>query len=185
MANVVAATVAHFGSVDILVNNAAIASELVPGPFEASTADEWRRILDVNVVGTFLMCRAVAPHMRARQWGRIVNVGSGTAFKGLPGLAHYVASKGAIIMLTRTLANELGADNVLVNVVSPGLTMTEAVMANDRITETFGPKAIATRAIKRDAQSIDVANVIYFFTTEEAAFVTGQNLAADGGSVFH
>ena len=185
VASAVAETVARFGSVDILVNNAAIASELVPGPFEESTPAQWRRILDVNVVGTFLMCRAVAPHMRARKWGRIVNVGSGTAFKGLPGLAHYVASKGAIIMLTRTLANELGGDNVLVNVVSPGFTMTEAVRGNSEIRDAFGPRAIATRAIKREAQSIDVANVIYFFVSEEASFVTGQNLAADGGSVFH
>jgi NAD(P)-dependent dehydrogenase (short-subunit alcohol dehydrogenase family) len=123
--------------------------------------------------------------MRTRKWGRIVNIASGTAFKGAPGLLHYVASKGAIISMTRSLATELGPDNVLVNCVSPGYTLTESVRNSKDVSATYGSQAIAGRIIKRDALAVDVANAIYFFATEEANFITGQTLAADGGSVFH
>jgi NAD(P)-dependent dehydrogenase (short-subunit alcohol dehydrogenase family) len=123
--------------------------------------------------------------MRARKWGRIINIASGTAFKGVPGLLHYVASKGAIISMTRTLATEMGSDNVLVNCVSPGFTLTESVRGSKDVSASYGSQAVATRIIKRDAVAVDVANVIYFFATEEASFITGQTVAADGGSVFH
>jgi NAD(P)-dependent dehydrogenase (short-subunit alcohol dehydrogenase family) len=185
VAQLVRNTIARFGSVDLLVNNAAISAELKPGPFEEQSVEDWRRIYEVNTIGTFRMCRAVSPHMRARKWGRIINIASGTAFKGVTGLLHYVASKGAIISMTRTLATEFGPDNVLVNCVSPGFTLTESVRNSPNISASYAPQAVTSRIIKRDAQALDVANAIYFFATEEASFITGQTMAADGGSVFH
>lgn len=176
---------AQFGRIDILVNNAAISAELKPGPFEQQSASEWQRIYDVNVVGVFRMCRAVSPHMRGAKSGRIINIASGTAFKGTPGMLHYIASKGAIISMTRSLAAEFATDGVLVNAVSPGFTITESVAASPEINQAYSGAAISTRLIKRDAFPDDVAKVIYFLASPDAAFVTGQTIAADGGSVFH
>jgi len=175
----------HFGSLDILVNNAAISAELHPTPFEDQALDDWRRVYEVNVLGVFRMCRAVSPHMRQAKWGRIINIASGTAFKGAPGMLHYIASKGAILSMTRSLATEFGSDNVLVNCVSPGLTMTESVNAAEHITGHFQDFAMSTRVLKRAATAEDVANAIYYFASDDSAFVTGQTITADGGSVFH
>lgn len=181
----VQSTMERFGGIDILVNNAAISAELRPGPFEEQSADDWRRIYEVNVIGAWRTCRAVSPHMRRQKWGRIINIASGTAFKGAPGMLHYIASKGAIISMTRSLATEFGVDNVLVNAVSPGFTLTESVLASGDVLGYFGPQAIAGRAIKREAVATDVANAIFFFASTDSAFITGQTLTADGGSVFH
>lgn len=185
VAALVAAVVERFGRIDILVNNAAISAELKPGAFEQSTAEEWLRIYDVNVVGVFRMCRAVSPHMRAAKRGAIVNVASGTAFKGAAGMMHYVASKGAIVAMTRSLANEFSADGVRVNAVAPGFTITESVEANPQIRATYSAAAIPTRFLKRDGYPPDVANVMFFLASDDAGFVTGQIIAADGGSVMH
>ncbi|HJQ18492.1 MAG TPA: glucose 1-dehydrogenase [Allosphingosinicella sp.] len=176
---------ARFGSIDILVNNAAISAELHPTPFEEQKIDDWQRVYDVNVLGVFRMCRAVSPHMRRAKWGRIINLASGTAFKGAPGMLHYIASKGAILSMTRSLATEFGNDNVLVNCVSPGLTMTESVASADHITGHFQEFAMSSRVLKRAATAEDVANAIFFFASADSAFVTGQTITADGGSVFH
>ncbi|WP_313805574.1 glucose 1-dehydrogenase [Sphingobium sp.] len=181
----VARTLERFGSVDILVNNAAISAELRPTPFEEQAIDDWRRVYEVNVLGVFRMCRAVSPHMRRAKWGRIINLASGTAFKGAPGMLHYIASKGAILSMTRSLATEFGNDNVLVNCVSPGLTMTESVAAADHITGHFQDFAMSTRILRRAATAQDVANAIFFFASADSGFVTGQTITADGGSVFH
>lgn len=181
----VAAAMERCGRVDILVNNAALASALTPGPFEEKAADEWLRAYDVNVVGPFRLCRAVSPHMRAAKSGRIVNLTSGTAFKGTPGRMLYTATKGAIISMTRTLASEFGRDNILVNAVAPGLTLNEKIAASPELRERLSAAAIADRAIKRDSYPVDVANVICFLAGPDAGFVTGQIIAADGGSVFH
>ncbi|WP_324064232.1 SDR family oxidoreductase [Novosphingobium sp.] len=181
----IARVLEHFGSIDILVNNAAISAELRPTRFEDQLINDWRRVYDVNVIGVFRMCRAVSPHMRRAKWGRIVNLASGTAFKGAPGMLHYIASKGAILAMTRSLATEFGDDNVLVNCVSPGLTMTESVVAADHIMENFQEFAMSSRVLKRSATAEDVANAIFFFASADSAFVTGQTVTADGGSVFH
>lgn len=185
VAALIEAVIARHGRIDILVNNAAISAELVPGPFEQSDATDWQRIYEVNVIGVFRMCRAVSPHMRAAGRGRIVNIASGTAFKGAPGMLHYVASKGAILSMTRSLATEFAPDNVLVNCVSPGFTLTESVKAADAVNAAFLDKAVDTRLIKRHAEADDVARVIYFLASPDSGFVTGQTIAADGGSVFH
>ena len=185
VAALVATVMDQVGRIDVLVNNAAISAELKPGPFEEATADEWHRIYDVNVVGVFRMCRAASPHLRANRRGAVVNVASGTAFKGAAGMLHYVASKGAVIAMTRSLANEFAPDGVRVNAVSPGFTLTESVQANADVQAAFSGAAIATRFLKRDAYAPDVASVMCFLASDEAGFVTGQTVAADGGSVMH
>jgi NAD(P)-dependent dehydrogenase (short-subunit alcohol dehydrogenase family) len=179
----IARVMERYGRIDILVNNAAISAELKPAPFETEEASDWHRVLEVNVVGVFRMCRAVAPHMRAAKSGRIINVTSGTALKGAPGILHYVASKGAVVSMTRSLANELGSDNIVVNCVSPGFTLTESVAGSRDIMQAYSGAAIQTRFLKRDAYAPDVANVMYFLASDDAAFVTCQIIAADGGSV--
>jgi NAD(P)-dependent dehydrogenase (short-subunit alcohol dehydrogenase family) len=175
----------RFGRIDILVNNAGIASVLKPAPFESIASDRWHQVFDVNVVGAVRMCVAVSPHMRKAKAGRIINLTSGVAYKGTPGLLHYVASKGAMISVTRSLASEFAADNVLVNAVSPGFTVTDSMEASPEMIERFASVARATRLIRRDSVPADVANVIYFLAGPDSGFVTGQVLVADGGSVFH
>lgn len=181
----VAAVMDRLGRIDIVVNNAAISSQLQPGPFESFTSADWLRVYDVNVVGVVRMCRAVSPVMRVAGGGRIVNMSSGTAFKGAPGLLHYVASKGAIISLTRSLATEFGKDNVIVNAVAPGMTLTESTQGSPEFMKVFEERAIGTRVLKRHAYSEDVAGVAFFLAGPDAGFVTGQVIAADGGCVFH
>lgn len=182
---VTAEAIRRYGRIDILINNAAISAGLQPTPFEELDLEEWRRVLDVNILGAVRTCRAVAPHMRAAKSGKIINVASGMAFKGYPGMLHYVASKGAIITMTRSLANELGRDNIQVNCVSPGFTLTESIQASPDLLATYSAAVIPTRFLKRDAYAPDVANVMYFLASEDSDFVTGQTVAADGGSVMH
>jgi len=175
----------QFGAIDILVNNAAISAGLRLGPFEKQDVSEWRRILDVNVIGTFNCCRAVSSHMRSRKSGRIINLTSGMAFKGTPFLMHYVASKGAIISMTRALANELGSDNILVNAVAPGYVLSEGNLQQKEFFEAVRAPSIAGRAIKRDEMPEDVVGPILFLASDDSGFVSGQILAVDGGSVYH
>ena len=121
MQSLVDEAVERCGSIDVLVNNAGLYASLEMRPFTEIPLDEWRRVMDVNVASMFLMCRAVVPVMREHGGGRIVNISSGTPFRGVPFLLHYVTSKGAIVALTRALAKEVGKDGVLVNCVAPGL----------------------------------------------------------------
>jgi NAD(P)-dependent dehydrogenase (short-subunit alcohol dehydrogenase family) len=185
VATLVSGTLDRLGRIDILVNNAAVSATLALSPFEKLTVDEWRHVLDVNTIGTFLCCRAVAPHMRSRKSGRIVNIASGTAFKGAPFLLHYVASKGAVISMTRSLARELGGDNVTVNAVSPGYTLSEGNLGNPDFLAAHRQAAIAGRALQRDAYPEDLVGAVAFLASDDAAFMSGQILAVDGGSVFH
>jgi NAD(P)-dependent dehydrogenase (short-subunit alcohol dehydrogenase family) len=175
----------RFGSIDILINNAAVSQTLKLTKFEELSLAEWQHVLAVNTIGVFLCCRAVAPHMRARKQGRIINVASGTAFKGAPFLLHYVASKGAVISMTRALARELGSDNITVNAISPGYTLTEGNLANTAFAAAHREAAIASRALPRDAWPDDLVGAVSFLASDDAAFITGQILAIDGGSVYH
>jgi NAD(P)-dependent dehydrogenase (short-subunit alcohol dehydrogenase family) len=181
----VRSTLDAFGTIDILVNNAAIAHELVLTPFEKISKAEFDRMLAVNTVGPFLCCRAVSPIMRAKKWGRIINLTSGTAFKGAPFMTHYVASKGAVMTMTRSLAREFGPDNVLVNAVSPGYTLSEGNLANTEFLAVYRKTAIETRSLPRDAWPDDISGAVSFLASDDAAFITGQILAVDGGSVYH
>jgi NAD(P)-dependent dehydrogenase (short-subunit alcohol dehydrogenase family) len=182
---VLRATIDAYGTVDILVNNAAIASGLVLRPFERISRVEFERMLAVNTIGPFLCIRAVAPTMRAKKWGRIINMTSGTAFKGAPFMTDYVASKGAVMTMTRSLARELGPDFVTVNAVSPGYTLSEGNLANTDFLAVYRKAAIETRALPRDAWPDDISGAVAFLASDDAAFVTGQIIAADGGSVYH
>ncbi|MDO9435687.1 SDR family NAD(P)-dependent oxidoreductase [Hydrogenophaga sp.] len=185
VANMVEQTVQAFGRVDILVNNAAIAATIELRPFEKITVAEWRRMQDVNAMGPFLCIRAVAPHMRAQQQGRIVNITSGTAFKGAPFMLDYVASKGALMTMTRSLSRELGKDFITVNAVSPGYTLSEGNLANKEFLATYREAAIQTRAVPRDGWPADIVGAVVFLASSDAAFISGQIMAVDGGSVYH
>lgn len=178
-------TLDAYGRIDILVNNAAIASTLKLGPFEQISVAQWRRMQDVNAMGPFLCCRAVSPQMRKQQAGRIVNITSGTAFKGAPFMLDYVASKGALMTMTRALARELGKDFITVNAVSPGYTLSEGNLANTKFLGVYREAAIATRALPRDGWPADIVGAVAFLASDDAAFISGQILAVDGGSVYH
>jgi len=178
-------TLARCGRVDVLVNNAGLYASLPMRPFTDIPVDEWRRVMDVNVLSMFLASRAVVPRMREQGGGAIVNVSSGTVFRGVPFLLHYVASKGAIVALTRALAKELGKDNIRVNCVAPGFTMTESVRAHPEVVETLRDVTIAARTIQRDQLPEDVAGAVAFLCGPDADFVTGQTIVIDGGQYFH
>jgi NAD(P)-dependent dehydrogenase (short-subunit alcohol dehydrogenase family) len=178
-------TVAACGRVDVLVNNAGLYASLAMRPFEEIPVEEWRRVMDVNVLSMFLCCRAVVPVMRRQGGGRIVNISSGTPFRGVPYLLHYVTSKGAIVAFTRSLAKELGKDGILVNCVAPGFTMTEGVMANPEVIDKLRDVSVAARTLQRDQVAEDVVGAAVFFSGPGSAFVTGQTMVIDGGQYFH
>jgi NAD(P)-dependent dehydrogenase (short-subunit alcohol dehydrogenase family) len=173
------------GTVDVLVNNAGLYASLEMRAFDQIPLDEWRRVMDVNVASMFLMCRAVVPVMRASGGGRIVNISSGTPFRGVPFLLHYVTSKGAIVALTRALAKELGKDNVLVNCVAPGFTMSAGVEAHPEVIEKLRDVSVSARTIQRDQVPEDVAGAVAFLCGPGSEFITGQTIVIDGGQTFH
>jgi NAD(P)-dependent dehydrogenase (short-subunit alcohol dehydrogenase family) len=174
-----------FGRIDVLVNNAGIYTSLVPTPFEQLSVEEWKRVFDVNVLGMYLATRAVAPFMREAGGGRIINLASGTPYKGVPFFLHYVASKGAVIAMTRALAKELGGDNVLVNTVAPGFTISDGVLANPVQLEQLREASAKARVLVRDQYPEDIVGAVLFFAGDESSFVTGQSLVVDGGAYFN
>jgi NAD(P)-dependent dehydrogenase (short-subunit alcohol dehydrogenase family) len=181
----VAETVERCGSIDLLVNNAGLYASLEMRPFEQIPLEEWRRVMDVNVSSMFLMCREVVPVMRGRGGGRIVNISSGTPFRGVPFLLHYVTSKGAIVAFTRALAKELGKDGVLVNCVAPGITISAGVEAHPEVIEKLRDVSVAARTLQRDQVPEDVVGAVVFLCSPGAGFVTGQTIVIDGGQYFH
>jgi len=181
----VAYTLEEYGAIDALVNNAGIYSSLVPTGFESLTAEDWRRVLDVNVLGLFLCCKAVMPAFRQAGQGSIVNISSGVAFKGNPLMAHYVASKGAVISLTRALATECGEHRVRVNSVAPGFTLSDGVKQNSNLIDGVKGPSLKGRVLSRDMTAEDLVGAVAFFVGNESAFITGQTLVVDGGAYFH
>jgi NAD(P)-dependent dehydrogenase (short-subunit alcohol dehydrogenase family) len=184
VAEFVAAVLARFGRVDGLVNNAAIFASLKPKPFEEIDSDEFDRVLQVNVRGIFECVRAVLPAMRAQGYGKIVNISSGTFYKGTPGMAHYVASKGAVIALSRVMARELGRDGICVNAVAPGFTISEGVR-DWEATPGLNAQSIASRCLPREQLPEDLNGTITFLLSSDSDFITGQTVAVDGGSVMN
>jgi NAD(P)-dependent dehydrogenase (short-subunit alcohol dehydrogenase family) len=173
------------GSIDILVNNAGLYASLEMRSFEQIPLDEWRQVMDVNVASMFLTCRAIVPIMRANGGGKIVNISSGTPFRGVPFLLHYVTSKGAIVAFTRALAKEIGKDNVLVNCVAPGFTMSAGVESHPEVVEKLRDVSVSARTIQRDQTPEDVVGAVVYLCGPGSDFVTGQTIVIDGGQTFH
>jgi NAD(P)-dependent dehydrogenase (short-subunit alcohol dehydrogenase family) len=185
VARMVDETFERCGSIDILVNNAGLYASLAMRPFTEIPLAEWNRVMEVNVASMFLTCRAVVPVMRQQGGGKIVNISSGTPFRGVPFLLHYVTSKGAIVALTRALAKELGKDGIHVNCVAPGFTMSDGVKEHPEVVETLRDVSVAARTIQRDQVPEDVVGAVVFLCSAQADFVTGQTMVIDGGQYFH
>ena len=168
----------RLGRCDVLVNNAGVYPVQL---FDEISFVEWRRVLAVNLDGTFLCCKQFVPVMRERAWGRIVNVATTVGSMAIAGFAHYTASKLGVVGLTRALSSELGADGITANCVCPGLVVTPGTQA--------GPQAdwydavAQTQAIKRRSVPADIVGVVSFLASEDSAFMTGQTLVVDGGAV--
>ena len=176
-----AETVKTFGRIDILVNNAAIFINIQRQPFYEITAEEWDRVSAVNIKGPFLCAKAVFPQMKKQRSGKIINISSSTAFAGTPLFLHYVASKSALIGMTRSLAREVGEFGICVNAIAPGLVQHEGQTAPKEFTE-FQLKA---RSIKRLQTPEDLLGVLVYLASPDSDFVTGQTILVDGGSIFH
>ena len=180
-----AEVVDRHGGIDILVNNAGLYASLAMRPFTEIPLEEWRQVMDVNVASMFLMCRAVVPVMRGQGGGKIVNISSGTPFRGVPFLLHYVTSKGAIVAFTRALAKELGRDGIHVNCVAPGFTLSKGVEEHPEVIEALRDMSVSARTLQRDQLPEDVAGAVVFLASGDSDFITGQTIVIDGGQTFH
>ncbi len=185
LASMVKKTMEAFGRIDILINNAAVFATIPISrlPFDEISVDEWDRLMAVNLKGAWLAVRAVAPVMKAQEYGKIINIASGTAFKGTGGRIHYVTSKAGILGFTRSLANDLGAFNITVNCVAPGSTLSEE-KAPDDIKKRREGKASA-RPLSRLQVPEDLVGAMAFFCSGDSDFITGQTLVVDGGAYMH
>ena len=179
----VAETERVFGTPDVLVNNAALYSVLPMQSYRDITADMWDEVMAVNVRGVFNMVQSVAPKMEALERGKIINITSGTVYKGLPNMLHYITSKGALSAMTRALSRELGGKGICVNSLAPGLTLSSSILENDEHLDQTRLRVVASRAIARDAYPQDLIGALIFLASSESEFVTGQTLVVDGGSV--
>jgi NAD(P)-dependent dehydrogenase (short-subunit alcohol dehydrogenase family) len=180
--NMVARTVEAFGRLDILVNNAALFTSIARSPFDDISVETWDRVMAVNIRGVWLGCKAAVPEMRKNQYGKIISICTGRLFKGAPFFLHYDASKGAVLGITRSLARELGDDNIGVNAIAPGSTMSENVAARVNWMGGGPEKTRATRALKRDETPDDLVGACIYLASADSDFVTGQTLVIDGGS---
>lgn len=181
------ATLDRFGTIDFLVNNAALYANLQNKPFFEIGVEEWDRVMTVNLRGTFLCCKAVAPVMMQKRYGKIVNVSSGTALGGSRGLLHYVSSKAGVIGFTRGLARELGGAGICVNTLAPGLTMSEgtkSLMRRSGAPDDVDP-LIPLKALQREQLPSDLVGAVLFLVSGESDYITGQLINVDGGWVFH
>jgi 3-oxoacyl-[acyl-carrier protein] reductase len=171
------------GPVEVLVNSAAIFSTLEMGPFTDISPTTWRKVIDVNVTGTFLCCQAFVPVMIGNGYGKVVNISSATVFTGRPGYLHYVTSKAAILGLTRSLASEVGQFGVRVNAITPGSTETEVERAT--INRAARERMAADTALRRVQVPEDLVGTVVFLAGEASDFITGQTINVDGGFAFH
>jgi len=184
----VEAALDHFGTVDILVNNAAMYAGIVKKPFEEITSEEWNRVMEVNTAGPFHCTKAIFAAMRAKG-GKIINVASSVAFEGAAGMPHYVASKGAVVAFTRAMARELGAYNININSLAPGYTQSEASKKIQKNRRDDGPDPeqlmVQKRCLKRSEAPTDLVGTAIFLASDMSDFITGQLILCDGGSFFH
>jgi (S)-1-phenylethanol dehydrogenase len=174
-----------FSHVDIVINCAGIFPQK---EFPDMTFADWRQVLSINLDGTFLVTAAFVPGMRARKWGRVVNMASSTLGSVVTGFTHYVASKGGIVGFTRALASDLAADGVTVNAIAPGLTRSPGTLVRAprpgfKTMEDEYAAVAQMQAIKRPEVPEDLVGAVSFLTSDDAAFMTGQTLNVDGGRV--
>jgi NAD(P)-dependent dehydrogenase (short-subunit alcohol dehydrogenase family) len=184
MAAVVRAGEEEFGGVDGLINNAGLFTTLELKPFEQISSHEWMRVMEVNTLGPFICAKAALPALRRSSRGRVVNIASTVPMKGTANMAHYVASKGALIALTRSLARELARDSITVNAIAPGFTLSDGVLQTELQNRIGNNGRTAGRCIQRDQVPADLVGAIGFLVSDGAAFMTGQTMAVDGGGVF-
>ncbi|OPY76912.1 MAG: (S)-1-Phenylethanol dehydrogenase [Syntrophorhabdus sp. PtaU1.Bin153] len=177
-----------FGAIDILINNAAIFGTIVLKPFTEVTSEEYKHVMEVNTSGAFHCIKAVFPYMKDKN-GKIINMSSASILEGVPGMPHYVASKGAIMALTRCMARELGDFGIRVNSISPGFTHSEGGDRFDRSKAVPLPPLdelqIPGRCIKRPGLPQDLVGVALFLATDDSAFISGQMIVHDGGLSLH
>jgi NAD(P)-dependent dehydrogenase (short-subunit alcohol dehydrogenase family) len=176
-----AEAVKAFGRIDILVNNAAIFINIQRHPFYEITAEEWDRVSAVNIKGPFLCAKAVFAQMKEQRYGKIINISSSTAYWGTPNFLHYVASKAALVGMTRSLAREVGEYGICVNAIAPGLVEHEGQNAPKILTDL----QLKARSIKRLETPEDLFGTVVFLASSDSDFMTGQTIVVDGGSVFH
>ncbi len=184
VAAMVRATDEAFGGVQVLVNNAALFGKIAMKPFFEITSAEWDRVMAVNTRGPFECVKAVLPVMKRQHYGKIINIASGTVFKGTPLMLHYVTSKGAVIGMTRALARELGEDGICVNALAPGLTLSEVVKGRNDY-GVMRTANIASRSLKREEEPQDLVGALLFLASHDSDFMTGQTMLVDGGSAMH
>lgn len=173
-------TVKRFGGVDILINNAAYFMTVKKSPFWEMDVDEFDKAMAVNVRGVWLCAKAVFAHMKQRGKGKIINISSGVALNGNPNYIHYVASKGAVISMTRAMARELGDHGICVNTVAPGFTLTEG----REVDPEYEKRRNQQRCFKRSQVEADIVGTVLFLASSESDYMTGQLLCIDGGTHF-
>ena len=179
----VAKTIERFGQIDVLVNNAAFYAKLKPRNFDEWDVATFDKVLAVNIRGPWLMVKHVAPHMKTRRSGKIINIASGAAYKGVPRMLPYVSSKGAMLAFTRALSRELGEFGIAVNSLSPGYILSETGLENATHVEEERMPVRNSRAFKRDGYPEDLLGTLIFLASSDSDFVTGQSIVVDGGSV--
>lgn len=175
-------TIKKYGRIDILVNNAAMYRGITRKGIMEIPADEWTRLLTVNLTGPFLCCRAVIPQMIKQNKGKIIDISSETAFTGSRGMIHYVTSKGGSLGFSRCLASEVGQYNICVNTVCPGFTDTPA---SRTVTDDISKYDTSRTPLRRLEQPEDLVGAVIFFASDESDFITGQALVVDGGRYMH
>jgi NAD(P)-dependent dehydrogenase (short-subunit alcohol dehydrogenase family) len=184
VASLVRATEQHYGGVQVLVNNAALFGKIAMKPFMEISSEEWDRVMTVNTRGSFECVKAVFPVMQRQGYGKIINIASGTVFKGTPLMAHYVSSKGAIVGMTRALARELGDHGIRINALAPGLTLSEVVKGRNDY-GALRTANVASRSLKREEEPNDLVGALIFLASHDSDFMTGQTMVVDGGSAMH
>lgn len=167
------------GTVDVIVNNAAVYATVTRSPLEDIDPDEWDRVMAVNCKGPWMVTRAMSPHLATG--GRVINLSSATVYSGSEQWAHYVASKGGVIALTRVMAKELGRRSITVNAIAPGFTLTEASYGLMDDAESYG---VDRGALRRASQPEDIVGAALFLASPDASYITGQTLVVDGGRQF-
>ncbi|TMA13614.1 MAG: 3-oxoacyl-ACP reductase FabG [Deltaproteobacteria bacterium] len=177
-------TVKRYGRIDVLVNNAGLYTVLKKKPFTEIDPEEWDRVMAVNVKGLFLCTKAVHPVMKKQKKGKIINISSGTVLGGTPYFLHYVSSKAGVIGFTRALAREVGADNICVNAITPGLTISGSNQEGVLTPEQREDRR-KRRSFQRDQYPQDLVGTVIFLSSDDSDFITGQVINVDGGANMH